>query len=39
MTPIGKLLNELGINSIAANSPQAKGRADHIKIAVYIFHF
>jgi transposase len=30
MTQIGRLLNELGINSIAANSPEAKGRIERL---------
>ena len=30
LTQIGRLLNELGINSIAANSPEAKGRVERL---------
>ncbi len=30
LTQIGRLLSELGINSIAANSPQAKGRVERL---------
>ena len=30
LTQIGRLLNELGINSIAANSPEAKGRIERL---------
>jgi hypothetical protein len=30
LTQIGRLLRELGINSIAANSPQAKGRVERL---------
>jgi transposase len=30
LTQIGRLLSELGINSIAANSPQAKGRIERL---------
>jgi len=30
LTQIGRLLRELGINSIAANSPQAKGRIERL---------
>ena len=30
LTQIGRLLTELGINSIAANSPQAKGRVERL---------
>jgi transposase len=29
-TQVGRLLNELGINSISANSPQAKGRVERL---------
>ena len=30
LTQVGRLLNELGINSIAANSPEAKGRIERL---------
>jgi transposase len=30
LTQFGRLLNELGINSISANSPQAKGRVERL---------
>ena len=30
LTQVGRLLNELGINSISANSPQAKGRVERL---------
>jgi transposase len=30
LTQVGRLLEELGINSIAANSPQAKGRVERL---------
>ncbi|MEI7948205.1 MAG: ISNCY family transposase [bacterium] len=30
LTQLGRLLDELGINSIAANSPQAKGRVERL---------